>query len=328
MAPVHDGPISSRHAPPSGEAIQVSRLRFSDVDHVAEATRHANVEMSVAGGQGYRGGLLALDAQGVSIQWGFHGLPMLARGQIGAGTILAQWKSMIPIRCNGQVTGKGLFFYPTGSELQVRTEGPCSWVSASVADLERHAVSLAPEVDLGGDSQVRYSVGTLASVCAVRSLLHDVRRAVVSGMDLLRNPEARRALAAELGAAMVRAVAGERPQRYREHLAACSALVRRADEYLRSNAYQPVTVSELCAALGTGEARLRDAFQRVYGVNPANYLRLRRLHLVRRKLTTTRREECTVSAAAASLGFFEFGRFAGEYRAMFGELPSQTKRAR
>jgi AraC-like DNA-binding protein len=63
-------------------------------------------------------------------------------------------------------------------------------------------------------------------------------------------------------------------------------------------------------------------------VNPANYLRLRRLHLVRRKLTTTRREECTVSAAAASLGFFEFGRFAGEYRAMFGELPSQTQRAR
>jgi AraC-like DNA-binding protein len=82
-----------------------------------------------------------------------------------------------------------------------------------------------------------------------------------------------------------------------------------------------VSVPELCAALGASEARLREAFQRIYGTGPSSYLRLRRLQLVRRKLRTTRREECTVSAAASSLGFYELGRFAGEYRKVSGSCP-------
>ena len=35
----------------------------------------------------------------------------------------------------------------------------------------------------------------------------------------------------------------------------------------------------------------------------------------------------TVGRAAAEVGFFQFGRFAGSYRQAFGELPSATLRA-
>jgi AraC-like DNA-binding protein len=158
--------------------------------------------------------------------------------------------------------------------------------------------------------------------------LRATRSAVDRGLAAQWGRSAIRALADQLGSAIVRAFAGEGSQRSHERIAACSALVRRAEAYLRAQGDQPVSLSDLCAALQAGDARLREAYRRVYGTSPSRYLRLRRLHLARRKLRATRHEECSVSAAAASLGFFEFGRFAREYRATFGELPSRTPRAR
>jgi AraC-like DNA-binding protein len=255
-------------------------------------------------------------------------VPVIVSGQVKVPAILSIWGNGGSGRCNGQAMARGVLFYPAGAELQSRSEGACGRVSASVSDLESLARSLDPDLDLGEGSGRRYADGAHEAVGVIRSLLRTARRAVESGGDALQDAPARRALAEQLGMAIVRAVAGDRPDRRREGIAACAGLVRRAEEILRARRYQPVSVPELCAALGASEARLREAFQRIYGTGPSSYLRLRRLHLVRRKLRTTRREECTVSAAASSLGFYELGRFAGEHRTVFGELPSRTERAR
>ena len=54
------------------------------------------------------------------------------------------------------------------------------------------------------------------------------------------------------------------------------------------------------------------------------YMKLRRLNRVHRELLAPDCKEATVTGVMTSCGVTEFGRFAGAYRALFGETPSQT----
>ena len=84
----------------------------------------------------------------------------------------------------------------------------------------------------------------------------------------------------------------------------------------------PLSVAELVSALGVSRRTLQYAFQDALGTNPASYLRVERLNRVRRAL----RAADSVTEAATRFGFWHFGHFATEYRALFGELPSDTFR--
>jgi AraC-like DNA-binding protein len=59
---------------------------------------------------------------------------------------------------------------------------------------------------------------------------------------------------------------------------------------------------------------------------PHQYLLRRRIHLARRALVRGDPSVATVTSIATSHGFWELGRFAVLYRAMFGEVPSVTLR--
>jgi AraC-like DNA-binding protein len=102
--------------------------------------------------------------------------------------------------------------------------------------------------------------------------------------------------------------------------------VRRTQEHLRVHAHAPVYVLDLCAATGVSERTLRDAFLNQCGMGPMRYLKLRRLHQVRRSLYGVAPGATSVKAAALENGFWDLGRFAVDYRAMFGESPSETLR--
>ncbi len=59
-------------------------------------------------------------------------------------------------------------------------------------------------------------------------------------------------------------------------------------------------------------------------MSPKRYLLLRRMHFARRALHDGSPGTRTVTEIAAQYGFWQFGRFAGEYKALFGEAPSAT----
>jgi AraC-like DNA-binding protein len=88
--------------------------------------------------------------------------------------------------------------------------------------------------------------------------------------------------------------------------------------------YQGVTLADLCDASGASERRVRDAFYESYGLSPMAYLRIAALHGARHALLTTPRGHDPISRAASDFGFWHLSRFAGQYRALFGESPSGT----
>jgi AraC-like DNA-binding protein len=61
-------------------------------------------------------------------------------------------------------------------------------------------------------------------------------------------------------------------------------------------------------------------------MGPIRYLTLRRMHLARRALSRADSSMATVTQIATDHGFWELGRFAVAYHALFGEPPSTTLR--
>lgn len=104
-------------------------------------------------------------------------------------------------------------------------------------------------------------------------------------------------------------------------------LVARAKDYMMAHIDQPITIPELCKELGVSRRTLQYCFNEVLELNPVAYIRTLRLNGVRRELKSTSPVTATIQDIAARWGFWHLSRFAAEYRAHFGELPSQTRRA-
>lgn len=100
--------------------------------------------------------------------------------------------------------------------------------------------------------------------------------------------------------------------------------VDRALEYLLCSGESMPTIAELCEAAGVKQRTLEYAFQDGFGITPVRFIRLHRLHLARLELAKAVPDSIKVSDVARGLGFFHLSRFAGEYKRLFGELPSQT----
>jgi AraC-like DNA-binding protein len=116
-----------------------------------------------------------------------------------------------------------------------------------------------------------------------------------------------------------RGIPGVRPvPRYDLALAALR-LVEQAPEYRFS-------VQELAGTLGVTRRALEYAFRSALEVSPAHYLRARSLNQVRSDLHAP---ACpSVTDTALRHGFGHLGRFSEQYRRLFGELPSQTRRGK
>ena len=84
--------------------------------------------------------------------------------------------------------------------------------------------------------------------------------------------------------------------------------------------------SDIAVEAGVSRRTLEHAFRDGLGLGPAAYLKARRLCLLGRKLYRDREGSARVADLAHSQGFQHLGQMASDYRAMFGELPSETLR--
>ena len=103
-------------------------------------------------------------------------------------------------------------------------------------------------------------------------------------------------------------------------------IIVRFEALLQAKPHQNLGITEICEALGVSDRTLRLCCEEQLGLSPTKYLRLRRMQLVRRALWREEPDTAKVSEVAQryGYGFRELGRFAANYRAVFGELPSAT----
>jgi AraC-like DNA-binding protein len=96
------------------------------------------------------------------------------------------------------------------------------------------------------------------------------------------------------------------------------------EDFLAASPARRIPVPELSAAVGVSERTLRSCCTEFLGISPSRYQSLRRLRLAHRALRAVGALPANVAEVARRYGFSELGRFAGGYRAAFGETPSTT----
>jgi len=88
----------------------------------------------------------------------------------------------------------------------------------------------------------------------------------------------------------------------------------------------PPSVADLCESAGVSKRWLHKCFVEVLRTSPYRYIRLARLSQAREMLMTSGFAPALVKRVALEFGYVTSGRFAADYRAAFGENPSDTLR--
>ena len=141
---------------------------------------------------------------------------------------------------------------------------------------------------------------------------------------VLAEPEAARGFEQALTEAMIHCLDGGESREDRAAERHHAAIMRRFDRVIEEHLDEPLYVPELCREVGASARTLLACCQEHLGMGPKHYLLLRRMHMVRRTLRKSAPADTTVTEVAMRYGFWQLGRFAGEYRALFGESPSDT----
>ena len=95
--------------------------------------------------------------------------------------------------------------------------------------------------------------------------------------------------------------------------------------FIEDHPTQPVSVRDVRAASGVSLRTLEYAFRERLGITPKGYITAVRLNAARRALAGAP-PSMTIGEIANHWGFWHMGGFAADYRKMFGELPSETRR--
>jgi AraC-like DNA-binding protein len=100
--------------------------------------------------------------------------------------------------------------------------------------------------------------------------------------------------------------------------------VRRVEKFMEEHAREVIALADLSGVAGVSTRALQMGFRQFRNTTPMAHLRAIRLELARTELVRTGRNGGSVAATAMLLGFGNLGRFARDYQARFGELPSET----
>lgn len=99
--------------------------------------------------------------------------------------------------------------------------------------------------------------------------------------------------------------------------------ILKAVEFILGSDLNGLSSEELCARTGIKRRSLEYAFQEYVGVGPKAFIKAIRLNHLRQ---TIRKEALSVSEAASRHGFTHLGQLSRDYKLLFGELPSATRK--
>jgi transcriptional regulator GlxA family with amidase domain len=99
--------------------------------------------------------------------------------------------------------------------------------------------------------------------------------------------------------------------------------VREAEEYIEANWSKPVRIADLTGVTNVSSRSLCKSFGTAHGYSPMAFTKMIRLKQAR-QLLGLGTSQTSVMEVASNCGFGNLGHLAKNYRAAFGELPSET----
>lgn len=305
---------------------------FSDPDHYAASIRGGLIELTVSGRGDFTAKLTRIDLYRLWMQRFSDNLPRVA----DASRLLpGRAYFTIRTRPGPSLVQGGVDILPSAilrhereqEGYYQRSSGPADFgtMSLPIADIAALGETLTG-VDLTPPQDARLTAPPPAAMARLQRLHAAAGHMAAEAPEIIANPQAARGLEQALIEALAACL---RPADLPEMGAARgqhAIVMRRFRRILEENSEQPLYLPEICREIRVSERGLRVCCQEHLGTSPKRYLMLRRLNLARRALRKTAVGEANVTDIATRFGFWQLGRFAVEYRSLFGESPSATLR--
>jgi AraC family ethanolamine operon transcriptional activator len=310
----------------------MSTQSFSSFEAFFDANRHANLRAMVLGPDRGNWVLTNLTVDKLSVQFGQAGGNAVVEGspQPGGVSIFVLTQGLSAMSGNGRRFDDHTFLVAhPGDDFCLAADSWRRWCSLYI-----------PNEELAGANQDApdAAVGSMRGVFQLpphrmerfRSVLQQLDEAVQQAPDAFRSAAAQKAARHRLLPEIrtVLAVPLEVEPTFGRHVVPRSQIIRTSMDFVDQHGGQYLSVEQLAAAAGVSERTLRDAFQQYFGVAPVRYLNRRTLNQVRKALKIADPSVNTVTEIAMQFGLWELGRFARDYCALFGEVPSETLRKR
>ncbi|WP_406644909.1 helix-turn-helix domain-containing protein [Aliisedimentitalea scapharcae] len=98
--------------------------------------------------------------------------------------------------------------------------------------------------------------------------------------------------------------------------------------WLRSRDATRITTDDIAQFAKSSRRSVEQSFSDNVSMGPLTYMRVVRLHDVRRTMLDPSFRDHSIGDIAARHGFWDWSRFSNQYRRHFGELPSATRKSR
>jgi AraC-like DNA-binding protein len=316
----------------AGEQMLQSEARiFTEPSECGAAIRGGNFDVTVTGRGSFAAEFTAIDLGVLRLQRMSGNLPVMYH----SSNLDGRANFLFHTRPGPDVTRDGIEISPDKlvrrldrpQSHSVRSSGPMNWgtISLRLEDIpSASGTVLGFDLTPPKDEQVLTPrPGALANLqrlhAAAGSLAWDAP-------EIIGNPGAAHGIEQILMQALVACLDIDNAQEATSTQSNHQRIMQRFHAIVRANATQPLYVLEMASAAGASLRSLTVCCQEHLGMGPKKYLMLRRMHLAREALYASNPNDLTVTDVATRFGFWQFGRFAGQYKSMFGESPSTTLR--
>jgi AraC family ethanolamine operon transcriptional activator len=311
--------------------LHVDRLRVDGIEDIRRILDGPSTSCVPLGSGAPHGTLLHASLGDVCLRSGDLSLDVRTKAAFeDRSRILLDMKLESPARLFSFRSGKeclagDVYVLAPGDVCDYRATGELSYAILSI-EIARVIHQGGDDVQ-AGDAEFWTRRRWFRAPAATRALIARSLRRIVSDMARTEHAVGGAALAqlqAELTEAFLWGVMLHEHKAHERRGSSGAAIVRRVDDWVDGQAPETIQIGDLCRALQLSRRTLQRAFTETLGIGPARYLTHRRLIAVRAELRRSDPEAVRVTETATKYGFWQLGRFARDYRQMFGERPSET----
>lgn len=307
------------------------RQRFQAFEEYAASLGHRDLSVLALKRARQRWETARIDLDGVLLRWARDGGPCVFDGAIDMDVV----GLMVSLDATGKMIGNGTTFgagsvmvVPRKRQIRVTSLDAVEWITVLIPTSrlcrtpeERDPL---PDLDCGVIDRPMSGEPTFK-----HALMRVAKAAMTGAFD--SNPLGRREASERLvtAASTLLRASSEPPAvatRAGRRRMSRVEVIQLVDRWLEDHADRRPSLHDLAQAAGVSDRTLHNAFAEQLGVSPKRFLRLRLLNAVRRALTCPTGEDLRVAGVVSRFGVWDWGRFSGEYWALFGELPSETLR--